>query len=184
MWSRSATQLSPAAPQSGGWGCKSGCFPSLRFGVVCHGAVDNWTVSIHIFRRFEPNFWRKLAKANLKSPTSLHPCCTEPSTILTGSETGPACCLLVGAYGGLDVSGVGPGTEGLGKFNWRRGGLLQMNEQSPLGPGPLLHRRLNTGSSFFLVSLHRRGPDAKTGWARMAKFPFFFALRANFSYMI
>lgn len=59
-----------------------------------------------------------------------------------------------------------------------------MNEQSPLGLGPLLHRRLNTASSFFLVSLHRRGPDAKTGWAQMAKFPFFLALRANFGYVI
>lgn len=76
------------------------------------------------------------------------------------------------------------GTEGLGKFSWRRRGLLQLNEQSPSRLGPLLYRRLNTASSFFLVSLHRRGPDAKTGWAQMAKFPFFLALRANFSYMI
>lgn len=88
--------------------------------MVRHGAVDNWTVFIHIFHRLEPNCWHKLAKADLKSPTSLHPCCTEPSTILTSSETGLVRGLLVGAYGGLDISGM--------EFRHRGPGKIQLEE--------------------------------------------------------
>lgn len=123
MWGRSATRLSPAAPQSGDEWCKSGCFLSLCFGMVYRGAVDNGTVFIHLFRRLEPNCWHKLAKANLKSPTSLHPRCTEPSTILTGSETGLAGCPFVGAYGGLDVSGM--------ESRHREPGKIQLEERGP-----------------------------------------------------
>lgn len=180
MLSRSTIQLSPVTPQSGEKRCKNGCFLSLHFGVICCEVADNWTVFIHIFQRVGPRCWSELAKVNLahELPSLLRrmlapvpPEWHSRADILSGLSLSPCRCRQ--------------GRECLGRgVQAQRDWNIQMRKQSLMGLGLFLQRQLDSTFHFFLVSLPRRGPDAKTGWAQMAKFPFFLPLRANFSYTI
>lgn len=45
------------------------------------------------------------------------------------------------------------------------------------GGGAAFTQTAECSSLFVSVSLHRRGPNAKTRWAQMTTFPFFLAVR-------
>lgn len=180
MLSRSTVQLSPVTPQSGEKQCRNGCLLPLHFGVICCEEADNWTVFIRIFQRVGPRCWSELAKVNLapELPSLLRrmlapvpPEWHRRAGILSGPSLSPyrrrQCreCLGYGVQAQRD---------------WN----IQTRKQRLMGLGPFVQRQLDSTFHFFLVSLPRRGPDAKPGWAQMAEFPFLLPLRANFSYTI